>query len=577
MTYTPRTYPEIVRDVLTTLTGGTVRETVTVPAGEDPVLVLAKLATRPVRRVSHLQGQVRVGAGTDAPVVDYRFTPADFELVSTDGTGELDAIAFRPGGRRPVPLSEVTVNYYPVESGPTPLTDLNVGSVIRTVVESVARETALTYQHLRHVYDSGFLDTAAGGSLDKVVSLVGVSRLPAGHPVATLRFERDPAAPGRLTVPANTRITDGHGNRYLTVAELTLEPGETARTVTARGESVVTPVLDAGALNRPEVLIAGVRTVVNDEPARALAAAESDDELRRRARAALHGTVRGTTDALRFAVRSVPGVKDVAVTEFPNGIAGEVSVVVAYEQDTPQARAEVDRVIAMNRPAGVRVLAGTAAPKRVDAQLVLTVAGSTVPTGAEAAALADGAVQRVTAALRAVPTGGLIRRTQLTVAALGDPRLVDAVVTLVPAGEPGTQEYQLPQGIVLEVGTVAVTGTVAETPGPAAPTTSTVDIDFPVHLVTGVTSAEAAAALTAAVDGYLAGGSALTVDGLLAAVRDDTRYAAVRAEVIVTVTSGTGAAAQFRQLTDGVGGYQPTTGETLLRGALNLDVREGST
>src|SRR6266568_8083694 len=78
VTYVPRTYPEIVRDMLTTLTGGVVREVLTVPAGSDPVLVLDRLADRPVRRVSHLQGRIKVGAALDAPEVDYRFTPADF-------------------------------------------------------------------------------------------------------------------------------------------------------------------------------------------------------------------------------------------------------------------------------------------------------------------------------------------------------------------------------------------------------------------------------------------------------------------------------------------------------------------
>jgi hypothetical protein len=34
VSFTPRTYDQIVRDILTTLTGGTVRETVKAPAGE---------------------------------------------------------------------------------------------------------------------------------------------------------------------------------------------------------------------------------------------------------------------------------------------------------------------------------------------------------------------------------------------------------------------------------------------------------------------------------------------------------------------------------------------------------------
>ncbi|HSD77781.1 MAG TPA: hypothetical protein VLA98_10260, partial [Solirubrobacteraceae bacterium] len=145
MSYEPRTYDAIVRDLLTTLTGGTVRETVTAPPA-GATTVLDRLRDRPVRRVSHLEGTVAVGAGPDAPRIGYRFTDADFELVSTAGDpADKDAIRFRDGGRAPVPGTDLTVNYYPVAAPPAPVNDLNVGSVVRTLLETVARELAETY------------------------------------------------------------------------------------------------------------------------------------------------------------------------------------------------------------------------------------------------------------------------------------------------------------------------------------------------------------------------------------------------------------------------------------------------
>jgi hypothetical protein len=151
VTYVPRGYDEIVRDLLTTLTGGTVRETLTAPPA-GATMVLGKLRDRPVRRVSHLEGTVVVGAGPDAPRLDYRFTDADFELVSTSGDpADRDAIRFRDGGRVPVPGTDLTVNYYPVQAPPAPVNDLNVGSVVRTLLETVGRELAEAYHHLVHV------------------------------------------------------------------------------------------------------------------------------------------------------------------------------------------------------------------------------------------------------------------------------------------------------------------------------------------------------------------------------------------------------------------------------------------
>ena len=569
MSYVPRTYPDIVRDILTTLTGGVVRESVTVPEGDDPVLVLTRLAERPVRRVSHLTGRTRINR--DTKEIDYRFTSADFELVASGGSGDPDAIAFRPGGRRPVPLSTVVVNYYPLTAPPAPLTDLNVGSVTRTVLESVARELAEQYEHLRLVYESAYVDTATGDSLDQVVALVGASRLPAGFPVATLRFTRAAGALGQVTVPAGTAVVDAAGNRYLTTAALTLEPGEPERSVAARGETAGTPVVDAGALNRPAVLIAGIGQVVNPEPARGLPSPEADADLRRRAKSALHGVVRATPDALLFAIRSVPGVKDATLLEGP----GEVTVTVVYEQDTPDVRRQVQQAIDDTRAAGIRVHNGAAEPLVIDVRLSLTVAGSTPPATAERAEIIAGATERITALLKGVPPGGRIRRAQLAGQVLTDARIVDTAVTLIPAGGTPTDEYQLADGVAAKTGTVTVTDLVTEQASTATPTTATADVFIPAHLMAAVTKADTESALTTAIDAYLttlAPERPLTVDGLLAAVRDDTRYAVVRAEVTVTVTDQD----RFLQLTDGQGAFAPQPAQTVARGRFDLDVREGA-
>ena len=172
--YTPRPYPHIVRDLLTTLTGGTVREAVTAPVAGP--LQLNQLASRPIRRISHLEGVTDV-AGTPVPV---RFTNADFDLADADNDGLPDVVVFRDNGRKPIPGTTLTVNYYPTQiARPVPLTDLNVGSVARTVLETFAREIAQDEQYLNLIYRSAFLDTAEGSGLDKVVALIGVTRLPA--------------------------------------------------------------------------------------------------------------------------------------------------------------------------------------------------------------------------------------------------------------------------------------------------------------------------------------------------------------------------------------------------------------
>ena len=264
MSYVARIYPEIVRDLLTTLTGGTVRESLTVPADPNELLLPVKLRDRPVRRVSYLEGVLPNPRDPSADGTVYRFTSADFELVAPDDDPENKCqIRFREDGQRPKPGSLLTVNYYPVQTPQTPLTDLNIGSVVRTLVETFARELALGYQQMEHVYKSAYIDTADGSSLDKVVALVGVARRKPGEPQVELLVERSPSVGGQITLPANTGITDDDGTRYLTLAALTLEPYESSRKVLARGESSVTPLVDAGTLTRLETLVAGIGKTVS--------------------------------------------------------------------------------------------------------------------------------------------------------------------------------------------------------------------------------------------------------------------------------------------------------------------------
>lgn len=573
MSFVNRSYEEIVRDLLTTLTGGTVRESLPAPVG-DSLLSPQKLRDRPVRRISHIEGQTILKNG--APPVPFRFTSADFELVSSAGDDNKDSIRFRKEGRKPAPGTSLIINYYPVQTNPLPLTDLNVGSVIRTILEATAREDALVYLNLQNVYDSAFLDTATGSSLDKVVALVGVTRLPTGFPIAKLRFSRRDGVAGQITIPAGTPVTDADANRYLTLEALTLEPYETTRDVNAGGETAGVKPVEANTLTRMEVLIAGISGVTNPDPARRLSSPETDDVLRSRARGALHGAVRGTNDALKFGLLSLSGVKDVAITEFPNGVPGEIRVDVAYETQDEETRKLVALRIEELRPAGIRVLTGEAARKSIQVQVTLTLTGAGV-SGVELEDVKSGVQDRLSAYLTGISPGGQVRKSRLSALALQDARIVDAITQLIPAGGAPVEELSLEAATVLDVQNPFLFGDVkTELAGPTVATVSNVSAHLPIHLVAGVTEANATQAIQMAVDAHLDSrkpDAPLTFDSLAAAIRDDTRFALIRSEATITVQTADG---RFRQLTDGVGSFAPGPNESLKRDTMTVEPREGA-
>ena len=95
----------------------------------------------------------------------------DYEL-RPDG----QTLRWLSGATLPDEGSIVHVNYLREDVPPT-LTDLQVGSVLRTLAESVALEIARLYAQLDAVYDAAFIDTATGSALDQVVALLGIARI----------------------------------------------------------------------------------------------------------------------------------------------------------------------------------------------------------------------------------------------------------------------------------------------------------------------------------------------------------------------------------------------------------------
>ena len=100
------------------------------------------------------------------------------------------------------------------------------------------------------------------------------------------------------------------------------------------------------------------------------------------------------------------------------------------------------------------------------------------------------------------------------------------------------------------------------------------DVEIPIVLVGATTAAEAQSALQLAVESYLATPPAggLSVDGMIGAVLDETRYAVIRADVTATFE----AAGRFTRLTDGQGTYVLLQGQTVTLRTYTANVQEDS-
>jgi uncharacterized phage protein gp47/JayE len=204
------------------------------------------------------------------------------------------------------------------------LTDWEEGSVVRSLFESFAYEMALLYEQMQSVYDAGYVDTATGPNLDRVVAVLGITRNEPDFATGVVTFERDPGATAAVTIPAGTLVTtaeqDAARKAYQTIEDAVLAPGQTAASAKVQaGERGAAMTADSGTVTVMPRPVPGVKTVRNARPIRFLGRErETDDELRVRAKNALLASGRASATSIENALLGLPGVRGVRVVEkFP--------------------------------------------------------------------------------------------------------------------------------------------------------------------------------------------------------------------------------------------------------------------
>jgi hypothetical protein len=284
VTLIERPYQEIVDDILTAIVGGVVNEPIIFDVKAD----LYPLA-EPALGVRGITGIWEEARHTFQKEVDFLFSEGD------------NAVVWQEGGTWPDDDTIFHVDYFRRDSR-SPLTDINVGSVTRTLGEAIGREIATVYQQINQAYLSAFIDTATGKSLDLVVAILGITRQTKDYAVGLVTFFRDPAVQGNITIPEGTSLVTAKGEAtFVTTQMRTLQRGQVRIDVPirasedAKGEA---GKVDAGAITQMAQPIAGIARVTNFEPTFLGAEDESDEELRARARAALRALGTGTLAAL---------------------------------------------------------------------------------------------------------------------------------------------------------------------------------------------------------------------------------------------------------------------------------------
>jgi hypothetical protein len=288
-----RPYQDVVDDVLTALVGGVVNEPIEYDVKSD-LYPLSK----PARDVRGITGTILVGEDERRHAflkgIDFEFSEGDNAVVWTDG------------GDKPQDETIFFVDYFLTNSA-SPISDINVGSVARTISEAVGREIATVYEQINQAYRSAFLETARGKSLDLVVAILGLTRKGADFATGLATFFRDPAVAGAIAIPQGIALSTAKGEAFFETTEPRVlqagQPRIDAPIRAAVGFGGDVGLVPSGAITTMVQPLAGILRVTNFEATTRAAAPETDDELRARAKAALRSLGKATLAALDRVIR----------------------------------------------------------------------------------------------------------------------------------------------------------------------------------------------------------------------------------------------------------------------------------
>ncbi len=298
------------------------------------------------------------------------------------------------------------------------LTNFEEGSVVRSLFESFAVELATLYEQMDLVYQAGFVDTAQGAHLDRVVAVLGIKRNEPDFASGIVTFQRDPGSTETVTIPIGSLVTtkedasqDPPKKAYLTIEEGNLAVGQNSVDVKVqaevRGRQMST---DANTVIIMPLPVPGVKSVTNEKPIHFLGRdRETDEALRQRAKTALLASGRASSTSIENALLSMPGVREVRIKEDP-AKPGVIQIYVdgLTDQNQSQLSERIDQV----RAAGVYVLLDPALA--INLEVVLHVAADARVVGDERLQLEKQVGDAVEFFINRVPMGQPLLFSQLT-------------------------------------------------------------------------------------------------------------------------------------------------------------------
>lgn len=258
------------------------------------------------------------------------------------------------------------------------ITNVYVGSVIRTIIEAIMAEVDIQNYSIDQIYKAMNIDTATGEDLDAIVAILGVTRRSATYAEGTVVLGRSDPYESDIAIEYAQMISTRQNTNgdiiefMITDEDLKLPAGQLEVTANIRAIEPGSIYLPTNTITVINTSIIGIEYVTNKVELVGGTNTETDDELRYRAKQALAGLGKGTNAALRSAIISIPGVVDAVPMDLSRGVG--TSDIVVVTNDIPPSTAlmnEISDVVRITKAAGIDV--GIVYPTISTQNIVITV------------------------------------------------------------------------------------------------------------------------------------------------------------------------------------------------------------
>jgi uncharacterized phage protein gp47/JayE len=260
------------------------------------------------------------------------------------------------------------------------LSNINPGSVLRTLVEVLSENEDIANYYLEYVYKCMNIDNCSGDDLDRSVKILGLVREPSKVAVGEITlYTGDTPAEYDIEIPYGYIVSTRPNKNgevtefYISDTNRNLKAGESEIKVAITCTEPGLIYIPAGAINIMSQSLQGINSIINENAINGGRDNESDEEFRERIKSVRETFGKCTNKAIETAVDQIPGVTKSTVYDMYQGIGTSTIIVVTDSMPPPDSvKAKVESVVNATKASGIKTYIEYSDIRGVDIEINIT-------------------------------------------------------------------------------------------------------------------------------------------------------------------------------------------------------------